>query len=451
MSTTGVPAYYQTNRQKASPFVNYYHQNLYSTQPHQPINLYNSEWRSPINTPTKEMATITSTVVTEESDPRTPSKYYVTPGRDKVKERESSGPAGEVGGVGGVGSATGGIGPSTTSGSATGGVGSGVSPSSRPSPAPMDVLWGMLNTIVGKDKMAKVGQYTLRLLLYHASKSQEYLSDESINIDVINHRYYDRTAKLSLLQNFLKHPANFLRIVIILFCSIFSSRLTPLVGGLAMYRQFLRFGKTPFRVRTLTRQIRATVTKDNKIELSKVQDLMTRKTLGDLFSLYYGIHDEILLLFKLKFFTSKSFQQYAARHESRAWYYETLLALYNTYERLQQLSQQEMDMRIQIQVKQRAKLLSKQLLGGSQLLNSSHYEDPTDLNQLKDIQFKKYNAYIDIYKWLADFAFNTYTVFNLKLPFDTFQIWMGITASLLSSIKLYRETNKKLVEKQLAH
>ncbi|EDK39073.2 hypothetical protein PGUG_03171 [Meyerozyma guilliermondii ATCC 6260] len=246
MSTTGVPAYYQTNRQKASPFVNYYHQNLYSTQPHQPINSYNSEWRSPINTPTKEMATITSTVVTEESDPRTPSKYYVTPGRDKVKERESSGPGGEVGGVGGVGgvgSATGGIGPSTTSGSATGGVGSGVSPSSRPSPAPMDVLWGMLNTIVGKDKMAKVGQYTLRLLLYHASKSQEYLSDESINIDVINHRYYDRTAKLSLLQNFLKHPANFSRIVIILFCSIFSSRLTPLVGGLAMYRQFLRFGK----------------------------------------------------------------------------------------------------------------------------------------------------------------------------------------------------------------
>lgn len=448
MSTTGVPAYYQTNRQKASPFVNYYHQNLYSTQPHQPLNLYNSEWRSPTNTPTKEMATITSTVgVAEaENDPRTPSKYYVTPARDKiVKSEEKNDDARDSGGLSGISSGPG-FGPGSGPGS-----GPGTGPTSSTSgPLPMDILWGMLNTIVGKDKMAKVGQYTLRLLLYHASKSQEYLSDESINIDVINLRYYDRTAKLSLLQNFLKHPANFLRIVIILFCSIFSSRLTPLVGGLAMYRQFLRFGKTPFRVRTLTRQISATVTKDNKIELSKVRDLMTRKTLGDLFSLYYGVHDEILLLFKLKFFTSKSLQQYAARHESRAWYYETLLALYNTYERLQQLSQQEMDMRIQIQVKQRAKLLSKQLLGGSQLLNSSHHEDPTDLNQLKDIQFKKYNAYIDIYKWLADFAFNTYTVFNLKLPFDTFQIWMGITASLLSSAKLYRETNKKLLEKQLA-
>lgn len=434
MSTTGEPAYYHTNRQKASPFVNYYHQVLYSTQPHQPINLYNSEWRSPTHTPNKEMSTITSTVAVAdaENDPRSPSKYYVTPTRNAKSEADAIGAA-----------------PATGQGSqGTHATGTPPPSASTSGPAPMDVLWGMLNTIVGKDKMAKVGQYTLRLLLYHASKSQQYLSDDTINIDVINHRYYDRTAKLSLLQNFLKHPANFLRIVIILFCSIFSNRLTPLVGGLAMYRQFLRFGKTPFRVRTLARQISATVTKDNKIELSKVRDLATRKTLGDLFSLYYGIHDEILLLFKLKFFTSKSFQQYAARHESRAWYYETLLSLYNTYERLQQLSHQEMDMRIQIQVKQRAKLLSKQLLGNSQLMNSSHYEDPSDLNQLRDIQFKKYNAYIDIYKWLADFAFNTYTVFNLKLPFDTFQIWMGIAASVLSSVKLYRETNKKLIERK---
>ena len=31
-----------------------------------------------------------------------------------------------------------------------------------------DIFWSMLNDLVGKDKMAKVGQYTLRLLVYHA-------------------------------------------------------------------------------------------------------------------------------------------------------------------------------------------------------------------------------------------------------------------------------------------
>lgn len=50
--------------------------------------------------------------------------------------------------------------------------------------------------------MAKVGQYTLRLLVYHAGKSQTYLSDNNINIKVINERYNDTTKKLNLLKNF---------------------------------------------------------------------------------------------------------------------------------------------------------------------------------------------------------------------------------------------------------
>lgn len=445
MTTTGVSSSYQSNRQKGSPFVSYYHQNLYSTQPIlTPAIPYSSEWRSPTNTPNKDMATQATTVAVEESggaalSPHTPSKLYVTPVRDKVVEseagQEQTRAEGSRAGRGSV---------PATGGETTGVIGGVTSPTKAVHS--MDVLWGMLNTVVGKDKMAKIGQYTLRLLLYHASKTQEFLSDEHINIALINDRYYDRTAKLSLLQNFVKHPANFSKIVMILACAVFSSRLTPMVGGLAMYRQFLRFGKTPFRLRNFMHLLSGLITKDNTIDLKKARQLLTTKTCSDVFGLYYGIHDEILLLFKLKFFTNKSLQKYASRHEARAWYYETLLALYTSYQRLQLLSQQEMDMRIQIQVKQRAKLLSKQLLGGSQI-TSSHHEDSTDIHQLRDIQFKKVNSYIDIYKWLADFAFNTYTVFSLPLPFDTFQIWMGIAASLLSCTKLYRETHKKLAEK----
>ena len=80
--------------------------------------------------------------------------------------------------------------------------------------------------------------------------------------------------------------------------------------------------------------------------------------------------------------------------------------------------------------------------------SSSSTNNTEDAKLLDEIQFKKNNAWIDIYKNLSDLAFNTYTVFQIKLPFDTWQIWMGISASVLSTIKLYRETKRTMIEKK---
>lgn len=113
-----------------------------------------------------------------------------------------------------------------------------------------------------------------------------------------------------------------------------------------------------------------------------------------------------------------------------------------------------MDVKIQIQVKKRARAISKQLLGGGSVhnpipsLSSSNLDDDSKDNlALKEIMFKKTNANIDIYKTLSDIVFNSYTVWGMALHFDTIQIWMGISASFLSSVKLYREKKKELVSK----
>lgn len=309
-----------------------------------------------------------------------------------------------------------------------------------------DIFWAILNDITGKDKLAKVGQYTLRLLLYHSQQTETYLSDASINSAVIRARYNDKGKQLDLLRNFLKHPQDFVRIVAVLACSVFNSKLEGMVKGLSTYRQFLRFGKTPFRVRNLYNKISLAV--DRKTYALDVQKIANKTTLGDFTSLYYGINDESLLLFKLNFFSNKSFHAFVARHESLAWYYETLLALYNAYIRLQQLQDDEMQIQIQIQVKKRARAMSKQLLGPGSVgvYDEDHQGQPRDAAALNEIKFKKNNCYLDIYKNLADLVFNLYTVFNAKLPFDTMQIWMGIAASTLSTVKIYRETKKKLVE-----
>ncbi|KAK6457727.1 uncharacterized protein RJT20DRAFT_144270 [Scheffersomyces xylosifermentans] len=332
--------------------------------------------------------------------------------------------------------------------------------SSTPKPAPItkkvkswDIFWAMLNDIVGKDKMAKVGQYTLRLLIFHAEKTQTYLSDDTFNIKAINKRYNSSEKQLNLIRNFFHHPSDFMKIIVILVCSVFRQRLAGMVGGLGMYRQFLRFGKTPFRIRDLANKVANNVSfKGSELQVNST-NLINRKTLGEIFSLYYGINDESLLLYKLNFLSNPTYKAFAARHESLGWYYETWLALYNAYENLQNLTQQEMDLKISIQVKSKAKLLSRQLLGNGSVPNpkfdfSSNRESSNeDAKILEDIQFKKNNAWIDIYKNISDLVFNTYTVFGIALPFDTIQIWMGISASTLSTIKLYRETKKKLLEK----
>lgn len=406
------------------------------------LHTYNSEWLdTPDNLPLRRpQATHTSLATTGNMSPvqvPTPAKYetpskqkfataYVTPMSEQKSHQEAKSESSEK----------------TPSQSMS------LSPFSSPKVSNYDIFWAILNDVTGKDKLAKIGQYTLRLLLYHAQQAESFLSDTSINSTLIRARYNDKSKQLDLVRNFLKHPQDFMRIIAILACSVFNSKLEGMVKGLSMYRQFLRFGKTPFRVRNLYNKLSLAV--DRKTYSVDVAKIANKATLGEIFSLYYGVNDESLLLFKLNFFSNKTFHAFAGRHESLGWYYETLLALYNAYSRLQQLQDEEMQLQIQIQVKKRARAMSKQLLGTGSLApyDDDHHSQSRDAAALNEIKFKKNNSYLDIYKNLADLVFNLYTVFNIKLPFDTLQIWMGISASVLSTVKIYRETKKLLVEKE---
>lgn len=405
-------------------------QQIYSTQPHSPIvHTLHSEWidsynNTPIPSPQKDTMSTTATQEKFETPVKAKLTAYMTPDTSENKVnviridekllRDST-----------------------------------VSPIEKEvvkNVSPIDIIFSMINTIVGKDKLSKVGQYLLRLLIYHANQTRNFLSDDHINIQTIDKRYNDRTKRLDLIRNFLKHPMDFARIVMILFCSRFSKRFQGMVNGISTYRQFLRFGKTPFRVRDISFKI------NNAIKKNQYDKLFTRSFLGEIIGFYYGINDECLLLFKLGILTNKNLRKVVGRHESLAWYYDSILGIYNAIENINSLSQQEMDLKIQIQVKTKAKSLSKQILG----LNNKNTGDATlltylnensnggDLKKLKDIEFKKFNAYLDFCKWISDFIFDSYTVFHWKLPFDTLQIWFGLSAAMLSSWKIFRDTKRKL-------
>lgn len=312
----------------------------------------------------------------------------------------------------------------------------------------MDVFWSMINDITGKDKLAKFGQYSLRLLLFHARKSQSYLSDEKVNIKVISQTYASNEKIFSLLVNFVHDPRSFARVVGILVCSVFTSRCAALVPALATFRQLLRFGKSPFRIRSLWTRIRDNVYFDAKSKQWRLREaLLTRATISDAISLYYSANDEALLLFKLKFLRNPTWKSFAGRHEAYAWYCDSWFTLYNTMSDLLKLSQQEMETRILIQVRQRSRVLSKQILGSSAFHGppaTAAEDDDRDATALNEIRFKITNAKLDILKLISDIVFNSYTVFNYPLHFETVQIWTGISASFLSSVKLYREKRRYL-------
>lgn len=349
-----------------------------------------------------------------------------------------------------------------------------------------DVWWSMILTVLGKDKMARMGQYLLRLIMYYANKTEGYLSDDMINLNLILARYNDREKQLNLFRNLIKHPQNFARIATILVCHLFQQRVKAVVPALSLFRQMLRTGKSPFRIRNLIVAVKRAISPDGtSVNWDK---LLVKKNMSDLTGLYYNICDEYLLLYKLKLVHNRDLHALAGRHEMIAWFVETCDALNTTWKRLQELSDEEMDLKIQTQVKQRARVLSRLILGANSIPTASnnnnnasnsngnvgthadglvpgsgvnsmsssmmssylatHDESREELKQMKEIQFKKYSAYLDLYKLLSDFAFCFYLVFKVPLPFGSLQIILGVMASALSLHKIYRELRKKLVERK---
>ena len=307
-----------------------------------------------------------------------------------------------------------------------------------------DIFWSMLNDVVGKDKLAKFSQYSLRLLLFWADRGEKYLSDPTLNFDIISKRYNDREKQLNLFYNFLKHPQNFVKIIIVMVLNIFQQRFAGMVKGLGLYRQFLRFGKSPFRLNSIVKKFTNTASKASNME-DFTEMFFSRSTMDDLIGFYYNFNDEGSLLYKLGMLNNKTIHKFVSKHEAYAWYCDTLFGLYKTYIDLQDIYQKELELKIQIQVKSRSRVISRQLLGSGESTSTNfNSSDERDLQRLKEIEFSKQNLYLDVYKLLSDFSFNSYTVFNAKLPFATFQIWMGMSASFLSIVKLYRQTKMKL-------
>ncbi|ODV63954.1 uncharacterized protein ASCRUDRAFT_100646 [Ascoidea rubescens DSM 1968] len=311
------------------------------------------------------------------------------------------------------------------------------------------IILAMLDQVSGKNHIAKVIQFTIRLLLMYS--------------DHIIKKYSNNNIKL---KNSL-----FLRTNLLLSTQIFY-RLKDAPPFISLYRQFLRVGKTPFRFLDFYNYFSSNTLKNPNAKNINNNNfpnfLFSDKFLSLSIGTYYGIFDEISLFFKLGILKDKKLKKRVSYHESFSWYLDILFTLKNQLRDYSILQNKKQHLSIEKKIKLRTLYHSRDLVSStsisSNLTNSFSFSSPslhnnrnprrsTSIDNLKHIDEKLVQLDYEIkmmklslLKTLCDFYFDSVDLFNLKFnPF--FYTISGFGAGFLSALKVYIETKRDLENK----
>ncbi|CDK29654.1 unnamed protein product [Kuraishia capsulata CBS 1993] len=342
--------------------------------------------------------------------------------------------------------------------------------SELPAPSSFAILMKLIETLAGKDKLGKVVQYGLRILLFYSKRSTSFL--QRTHAEGLKFPTGDYKGIAGVIMGLIQRP----EFVALFLLKDFETRAAGVVSGLSMYRQMLRCGKTPFRLVNLAYKLSATASvfanKGVEKGILNVRDKwFTPTTLSDLLSVYYSIFDESLLLFKLGVFGDPRFRRFAVKHEALAWYYNIILGLYKSLSKLSTLKESQNQIKINQQVRQRAKALMRNSVNASSSPRSAvtssyyNYQSPTlravspspsvrrgllssaastaAQEEIDELGKQIKNEQIEILKLLCDFVFDTITVFELKV-YEPVHLSFGLGAGALAMSKVWMQVKEDL-------
>ncbi|ODV97078.1 hypothetical protein PACTADRAFT_1661 [Pachysolen tannophilus NRRL Y-2460] len=309
----------------------------------------------------------------------------------------------------------------------------------------IDIWLRILSRLDGKDKTAKVLLYSLRIVLIYASKFLQKQSKDNLSIilDKPNLRLLFLSPNL-----FLKFLSNF-----------YITRFSGVISGLSIYRQLLRFGKTPLRFLKIFSNLKNDLIYTNqygfKLGLQKIYENWFNETrFGEIIDFYYGLTDETLLLFKLGLLTDPKLRKFMGRHECISWYYDIILSLKKNLVKISNLNEKEASIKLNQQIKLRAKQMLNNLraahnANSSISINSSPLRSSPSRNreiitttapelELQLIQKEKIIILADIARLSFDFCFDTIDVFHLdhKVPKPLYYMF-GVLSGTSALFKVY--------------
>lgn len=310
----------------------------------------------------------------------------------------------------------------------------------------IEILQYLTGSLAGKDKIAKIIKYVLDILRLLVTNSRLSITKWDPSVLV----YYKKVLGTLSMSMILKHPITITKVLLVAVFQNFESKTNFVSQQLSTYRYILRFGDTPFRIFKLLGKIRKT-----DLSAAGIQESWCNESsLVDLIDFYYGICDEMVLLNKLKVWSNAKLYNWFSRHESISWQYSIVLGLKNNWMQLQTLQKRQMELEIQMQVRDRAMKFSSNLKGSSgltspirrQLLNDLNNGSGNDLEiaqKLHGLKHEKTVTYLDLTRLSFDLLANSTDVFRLKTPQGTYAV-LSLGSGITGFVKLWMNAKKEL-------
>lgn len=312
----------------------------------------------------------------------------------------------------------------------------------------IDVLEYLINSLAGKDKLAKILKYTLDLLRLLVSNSRAGITKWDPTVLM----YYKKVLKNLNVRSVIRHPVTISKILLVAIFQNFESKAEFVSQQLSTYRYILRFGGTPFRVIKMFNKLQQT-----ELDRAKLEKLwFNESSLRDFLDLYYGVCDEMVLLHKLKVWSHPGLYTWFSRHEALSWQYDIMLSLKNAWLQLDKIRRKIVELNIQQRVRAKALKLSENLQGNPgytspirrQLLSDLNNGNGNDLDILQQIERLKQErkiAYLDIIRLTFDCLANCTDIFNLKTPPGTYGV-LSLCSGVTGLAKLWINAKKELLK-----
>ena len=310
----------------------------------------------------------------------------------------------------------------------------------------------LINSLKGKDRIAKVLEYLLKLLRGYVVRSIVYIQGRNY-LSLENDKLLKwRTVKtlIHLIPRvYLKLLGSPERI---------DKQLEYISSQLETYRYFLRSGNSPFLLYKLIKRLGVTFKSLGKNrELGATTGMrkiwLTESSLTDVVGLYFSVFDGLLLFNRLKIWSDKRLCSVASRHRNLAWESRILFDIFHTWEQLNQLQGKETELRVQLLVRERAMRyyrastfnsqrdaemspIRKQLLRDLRKGDGSSREGRNVETQLEEIRKLKIICRLDLLRLLLDLGANSKNVFDLNLSSGTYNLLL-VCSGVIELIKLW--------------
>lgn len=359
-------------------------------------------------------------------------------------------------------------------------------------PSAFEIFNACVNDLTGKDKLAKLTQYGIRLIgavhdIHGFGNSR--VKEKYRNLELVDNAVKNGDSPISngsqlrliLSQTATVFKGHRLKRLLYLFLAYLTRKLAGLLNGLNIYRHLLRAGTVPFRVWKFANHIKHSIkilldeskSDGQAVKLEKVlQYWTTRDMVSQMCNFWYALSDEILLIFRFGlllrgkqggFGFADALFSWAEDHELYSWMALIILGLQKDWNKWLHLKNEES----RIILNQKVKARTRRIVGdmqrqrgnklGSPDVDFEDYErveeefeyDHGYFSRLAKINHDKTTILINSVRLTCDLLFDAKYIMHWNM-YRPLHVALGLASGTLGFVNCWRGQRERLVAEALA-